>query len=75
MRHVSQSPTCRQLWIKALERPVVAVSADKEDQGIEVGLSPEDWRYASDNDDSPDFHEGHIVQDHRARDITDPPNI
>ncbi|KIK11688.1 hypothetical protein PISMIDRAFT_122289, partial [Pisolithus microcarpus 441] len=75
MRHVSQSPTCHQLWIKALERPVVAVSADKEDQGIEVGLSPEDWRYASDNDDSPDFHEGHIVQDHHARDITDPPNI
>ncbi|KAI6161278.1 hypothetical protein EDD17DRAFT_1886951 [Pisolithus thermaeus] len=67
MQHVSQTPTCCQLWMKVLEGPVIAESADEENQdNQDVDLdttAPEDWYYTSDHDGTLDVYKEEDVDD------------
>ncbi|KIK13304.1 hypothetical protein PISMIDRAFT_18070 [Pisolithus microcarpus 441] len=65
MRHVSQTPACRQRWEEVLEQEVITTT----EIGDVLEHEPYDGQYESEPDDAPDgtpdLHEGHFVQNLR----------
>ncbi|KAI6038367.1 hypothetical protein EDC04DRAFT_2868476 [Pisolithus marmoratus] len=73
MWHVSQTPACWHQWRKVLEEPINVMPVENKSLGTDIDGThdPEDWQYESDQDGTPNLHEGHFIQYHGVHDETE----